>query len=105
MIRVQNNTATRASIPAFLRGLKRETLADLSWTDPALGVQDDALAVILSQRLRKTLLMTYFLVGLVALRLELMSVLQLAHYYLVTILIETNYFLPKLGSTKNTNFA
>lgn len=42
MIRVQNNTATRTPIPQFLRGLKPASLADLSWTDPALGVQDAA---------------------------------------------------------------
>lgn len=42
MIKVQNNTATRESIPAFLRGLAPESLADLSWTDPALGVSDAA---------------------------------------------------------------
>lgn len=42
MIKVQNNTATREPIPAFLRGLRPESLLDLSWTDPALGVQDAA---------------------------------------------------------------
>jgi hypothetical protein len=42
MIKVQNNTATRAPIPAFLQGLAPESLADLSWTDPALGVSDAA---------------------------------------------------------------
>lgn len=42
MIKVQSNTATREPIPRFLRGLSRESLADLSWTDPALGVQDAA---------------------------------------------------------------
>lgn len=42
MIKVQNNTATREPIPAFLRGLLPDSLADLSWTDPALGVQDCA---------------------------------------------------------------
>lgn len=40
MIKVQNNTATREPIPAFLQGLAPESLADLSWTDPALGVAD-----------------------------------------------------------------
>lgn len=39
MIKVQNNTATRDPIPAFLQGLAPESLIDLSWTDPALGVQ------------------------------------------------------------------
>lgn len=42
MIKVQNNTATREPIPAFLRGLLPESLAELSWTDPALGVSDCA---------------------------------------------------------------
>jgi len=42
MIKVQNNTATREPIPAFLIGLANESLADLSWTDPALGVSDAA---------------------------------------------------------------
>lgn len=42
MIKVQNNTATREPIPAFLQGLAAESLADLSWTDPALGVHDCA---------------------------------------------------------------
>lgn len=39
MIKVQNNIATRESLPLFLQGLAPESLADLSWTDPALGVQ------------------------------------------------------------------
>ena len=42
MIKVQNNTATRDPLPLFLKGLAQETLYDLSWTDPALGVQDFA---------------------------------------------------------------
>lgn len=42
MIKVQNNIATREPIPAFLHGLAPESLADLSWTDPALGVSDAA---------------------------------------------------------------
>lgn len=42
MIKVQSNLATREPIPAFLQGLAPESLADLSWTDPALGVQDCA---------------------------------------------------------------
>lgn len=42
MIKVQNNIATREPIPAFLQGLAPESLADLSWTDPALGVADAA---------------------------------------------------------------
>lgn len=40
MVKVQNNIATREPIPQFLRGLAPESLADLSWTDPALGVSD-----------------------------------------------------------------
>ena len=42
MIKIQNNTATREPIPDFLVGLAPESLADLSWTDPALGVSDCA---------------------------------------------------------------
>jgi hypothetical protein len=42
MIKVQNNTATREPLPAFLHGLAPMSLADLSWTDPALGVSDCA---------------------------------------------------------------
>lgn len=42
MIKVQNQTATREPIPDFLQGLAPESLADLSWTDPVLGVQDCA---------------------------------------------------------------
>lgn len=42
MIKIQNNTLTRESIPVFLLGLDVETLKDLSWTDPQLGVQDCA---------------------------------------------------------------
>ena len=42
MIKVRNGIATREPIPAFLIGLLPESLADLSWTDPALGVQDCA---------------------------------------------------------------
>ena len=42
MIKIQNNTATRSPIPTFLIGLTPESLSDLSWTDPALGVQDCA---------------------------------------------------------------
>lgn len=42
MIKIQNNIATREPIPSFLIGLKPESLADLSWTDPALGVSDCA---------------------------------------------------------------
>jgi hypothetical protein len=42
MIKIQNQTATREPIPDFLFGLAPESLADLSWTDPALGVSDCA---------------------------------------------------------------
>ena len=42
MIKVKNNTATREPLPDFLQGLAPESLTDLSWTDPALGVQDCA---------------------------------------------------------------
>lgn len=42
MIKIQNNIPTREAVPAFLMGLDVETLKDLSWTDPALGVQDCA---------------------------------------------------------------
>lgn len=42
MIKVQSNTATREPIPSFLSGLAPESLADLSWTDPQLGVSDCA---------------------------------------------------------------
>lgn len=42
MIKVQNNTAKRESVPKALRGLKPESLLDLSWTDPTLGLQDCA---------------------------------------------------------------
>ena len=40
MIKIKNNTAIREQIPSFLIGLAPESLADLSWTDPALGVSD-----------------------------------------------------------------
>lgn len=42
MVKVQSNTATREPIPSFLVGLAPESLADLSWTDTALGVSDCA---------------------------------------------------------------
>ncbi|MCK8685374.1 DUF4376 domain-containing protein [Pseudomonas umsongensis] len=42
MIKVYRGIATREPIPGFLLGLLPESLADLSWTDPALGVQDAA---------------------------------------------------------------
>lgn len=42
MIKVQNNIPTREALPQFLIGLRPESLLDLSWTDPALNVQDCA---------------------------------------------------------------
>lgn len=42
MIKIQNNIPTREAVPVFLLGLDVETLKDLSWTDPQLGVQDCA---------------------------------------------------------------
>ena len=42
MIKVQNNTPTREPLPSFLLGLAPESLADLSWTDASLSVQDCA---------------------------------------------------------------
>lgn len=42
MIKVKNGTATREPVPYFLLGLMPDSLADLSWTDPALGVSDCA---------------------------------------------------------------
>lgn len=42
MVKIQNGIATREPIPHFLQGLAPESLANLSWTDPALGVSDAA---------------------------------------------------------------
>jgi hypothetical protein len=42
MIKIQNGVASREHFPAFLQGLAPESLADLSWTDSALGVQNCA---------------------------------------------------------------
>jgi len=42
MIKIQNNTASREALPTFLVGLQLSSLQDLSWTDPALEVQDCA---------------------------------------------------------------
>lgn len=42
MVKIKNGTATREPIPEFLRGLAAQSLADLSWTDEALGVSDCA---------------------------------------------------------------
>jgi len=42
MIKILNNTATRETLPLFLKGLAQQSLYDLSWTDPSLGVQDSA---------------------------------------------------------------
>lgn len=40
MIKVKNGLANREPLPQFLVGLHQESLLDLSWTDPQLGVQD-----------------------------------------------------------------
>ena len=40
LIKVENGAAKREPLPDFLVGLLPESLADLSWTDPALGVSD-----------------------------------------------------------------
>ncbi len=42
MVKIQNGNVSREPFPPFLRGLAPESLADLSWTDPALGVSDCA---------------------------------------------------------------
>jgi hypothetical protein len=42
MIKIHNNIPTREDIPSFLQGLKEESLHDLSWTDPNLGVSEFA---------------------------------------------------------------
>lgn len=42
MIKIQNNIATREPLPSFLVGLSPESLRDLTWTDPQLGVSDCA---------------------------------------------------------------
>lgn len=42
MIKIHNNTPGREALPQFLQGLTQESLADLSWTDPALGVSNYA---------------------------------------------------------------
>ena len=42
MIKLQNNLLTREALPVFLLGLQSESLRDLTWTDPALGVSDCA---------------------------------------------------------------
>lgn len=42
MVKVQNGIATREPLPQFLAGLAPESLVDLSWVDPALGVCDCA---------------------------------------------------------------
>lgn len=42
MIKVKDGVASREPLPDFLYGLMPESLIDLSWTDPALGVQRDA---------------------------------------------------------------
>ena len=42
MIKVVGDKAYRENIPSFLSGLNASSLLDLSWTDPALGVQNCA---------------------------------------------------------------
>lgn len=42
MIKVQNDKPTREELPSFLQHLDPLNLLDLSWTDPAFGVQDAA---------------------------------------------------------------
>lgn len=42
MIKVQNGIASREPVPEFLRNLSSESLMDLSWTDPSLGVKESA---------------------------------------------------------------
>lgn len=42
MLKVKNGIATREPIPQFLHALAPESLADLSWTDPQLGVRGAA---------------------------------------------------------------
>lgn len=42
MFKIIGNQVTRKPLPTFLQGLALESLADLSWTDPALGVQEAA---------------------------------------------------------------
>lgn len=42
MIKVQNGIASREQLPVFLQGLAPESLADLSWTNANLGVQNCA---------------------------------------------------------------
>ncbi|MAD43584.1 MAG: hypothetical protein CMH98_01145 [Oceanospirillaceae bacterium] len=37
-VNLQTNTAQRVPLPQFLKGLKPESLKDLSWTDPALNL-------------------------------------------------------------------
>jgi hypothetical protein len=42
MVKIENGKAAREEIPDFLKGLAPESLLDLSWTDPSLGVQNAA---------------------------------------------------------------
>jgi len=42
MVKVESGKASRVDMPDFLKGLAPESLLDLSWTDPALGVQGAA---------------------------------------------------------------
>jgi len=58
MFKIHNNTATKEEIPSFLVGLSNDSLSDLSWTDPSLGVsefawyieRDDSPAITLFQK-------------------------------------------------------
>lgn len=42
MIKVKDGAASRESLPEFLSNVSPESLKDLSWTDPALGVSTSA---------------------------------------------------------------
>lgn len=42
MIKVKNGIASREDIPVALAGLDMESLSDLSWLDPAMGLSDCA---------------------------------------------------------------
>jgi hypothetical protein len=42
MVKIENGVASREPLPKFLMGLAPESLADLSWADPQLGVQGAA---------------------------------------------------------------
>ena len=42
MLKVKDGVASREPLPNFLYGLMPESLVDISWTDPTLGVQNAA---------------------------------------------------------------